>query len=232
LRAKINVSRRLLRLFRFLEQFQLGWDLYSSQVLDFEKLLDVLGRTCLGLYGLLESVTLVDLLEVDQLEIFGAEQTDNLNYQAQIFWLIALCTSLFSSSITLLRSFGSQPAPHASSNHNSKKNISSEKSEHQNGDEPLRENGDGSGLKPLGANNQQQGSGDQLASQSGATETKEAVPALILKLVANSLDLLLPATAVGLIDPHPAVIPLAMVISTAITANDVWVRCGKGIQSR
>lgn len=180
----------------------------------------MLGKTCLGLYGMLESVTLLDLLEVDHLKIFGAEQTDNLNYQAQVFWLIALCISLFRSSIALLRCLGKQPAPHASSssNHNSKENISSEKSEHQKGDGPLRENGDGSG--------------DQVASQSGATEPKEAVPSLILKLVATTMDILLPATAVGLIETHPAVIALAMIISTAVTANDVWVRCGKEMQSR
>lgn len=178
----------------------------------------MLGKTCLGLYGMLESVTLLDLLEVDHLEIFGAEQTDNLNYQAQVFWLIALCISLFRSSITLLRCLGKQPAPHASSNHSSKENISSEKSEHQKEDKPLRENGNGSG--------------DQMASQSGATESKEAVFSLILKLVATTMDILLPATAVGLIETHPAVIPLAMIISTAITANDVWVRCGKEMQSR
>ncbi|PON20417.1 AoPex11B [Trichoderma gamsii] len=218
LRAKINVTRRLLRLFRFLEQFQLGWDLYSSRVLDFDTLLDVLGKTCLGLYGMLESVTLLDLLEVDHLEIFGAEQTNNLNYQAQVFWLIALCISLFRSSIALLRCLGKQPTPHASSNHSSKENISSEKSERQKGDGSLSENGDGSG--------------NQMAAQSGAAESKETVTSLILKLVATTMDILLPATAVGLIETHPAVIPLAMIISTAITANDVWVRCGKEMQSR
>jgi hypothetical protein len=181
--------------------------------LDFDTLLDVLGKTCLGLYGMLESVTLLDLLEVDQLEIFGAEQTDNLNYQAQVFWLIALCISLFRSSITLLRCLGKQPAPHAPSSHNSKENISSEKSEHQKGGK-----GDGSG--------------DQVASQSKATQSKEAVSSLILKLVATVMDILLPATAIGLIETHPAAIPLAMIISTAITANDVWIRCGKEMKSR
>lgn len=218
LRAKINVARRLLRLFRFLEQFQLGWDLYSSRVLDFDTLLDVLGKTCLGLYGMLESVTLLDLLEVDQLEIFGAEQTDNLNYQAQVFWLIALCISLFRSSITLLRCLGKQPAPHASPSHDSKENISSEKSEHQKEHGPLMGKGDGSG--------------DQMASQSKVAQSKEAVSSLIPKLVATVMDILLPATAVGLIETHPAVIPLAMIISTAITANDVWTRCGKEMQRR
>lgn len=191
----------------------------------------MLGRTCLGLYGMLESVTLLDLLEVDQLEIFGAEQTDNLNYQAQVFWLIALCISLCRSSIALLRCLGNQAAPHASSNHDSKENVPSEKSEHQEGDGPLMKNGNGSASEPPGAN-QQKGYGDQMALKSRATESNEAVPSLILKLVADTMDVLLPATAVGLVEIHSAVIALAMIISTAITANDVWARCGKNMRSR
>lgn len=231
MRAKINVTRRLLRFFRFLEQFQLGWDLYSSKVLGFETLLDVVGRTCLGLYGMLESATLLDLLGVDQLEIFGAEQTENLNYQAQIFWLIALCISLFRSSMTLLRCLGKQAAPHATSNHGSKEKNSSEKSEHQKEDGPLTGDGIGSASGVPGAN-QQKGSGDQMAPKSGATESKEAVPSLLLKLTADTMDVLLPATAVGLLEIHPAVIAVAMIISTAITASNVWAKCGKEMQGR
>ncbi|KAL6911088.1 peroxisomal biogenesis factor 11 [Trichoderma evansii] len=228
LRAKINVTRRLLRFFRFLEQFQLGWDLYSSMVLDFETLLNVIGKTCLGLYGMLESMTLLDLLEVDGLEIFGAEQTADLNYQAQIFWLVALCISLFRSSITLLRCLGKQATPHASSNHGSEEKNSSEKGD-QKGDGPLT--GNGSASKVPGAN-QQNGSGDQVASKSGATGSKEAIPSLMLKLVSDTMDVLLPATAIGLVKIHPAAIALAMIISTAITANDVWARCGKEMRGR
>lgn len=224
LRAKINVTRRLLRLFRFLEQFQLGWDLYSSKVLDFDTLLDVLGKTCLGLYGMFESVTLLDLLEVDQLEIFGAEQTANLNHQAQVFWLIALCISLFRTGVTLLRCLGRQAAaPYASSNRDSQEKSSSEKNEHP------KEDGSASGTE--GAN-QQKGSGDQMAAKGGATVSKEAVPSLMLKLIADTMDVLLPATAIGLFEIHPAVIALAMIISTAITANDVWARCGKETRGR
>ncbi|KAK6452821.1 hypothetical protein FP744_10009072 [Trichoderma asperellum] len=223
LRAKINVTRRLLRFFRFLEQFQVGWDLYSSKVLDFETLLDVLGKTCLGLYGMLESVTLLDLLEVDQLEIFGAEQTANLNHQAQIFWLIALCISLFRTGVALLRCLGKQAAPSASSNRDPQERSSSEKNKHQ------KEDGSASGTS--GAS-QEKGSGDQMAPKGGATISKGAVPSLILKLVADTMDILLPATAIELFEIHPAVIALAMIISTAITANDVWVRCGKEMRGR
>ncbi|KAM0262291.1 hypothetical protein ACHAQJ_001760 [Trichoderma viride] len=228
LRAKINVTRRLLRFFRFLEHFKLGWDLYCSTILDFETWLDVLGRTCLGIFGMLESVTLLDLLEVDQLEIFGAEQTANLNYQAQLFWLIALCTSLIRSSMRLLRCLDKQAAPNASPNHDPGEKDVRKESEYLNGDRPSAKSGNGSAPEA----NQWTGPERQVEPKSGATEPKKFVSSLILKIVADAMDLLLPATAVGLVDIHPAVIAMAMIISTAITANDVWVRCGKEMRCR
>lgn len=223
LRAKINLTRRLLRLFRFLEQFRLGWDFYSSGILDFDTLLDVLGKTCMGVFGMLESVTLLDLLEIDQFVIFGAEQTASLNYQAQHFWLVALCISLFRSSTRLLRFLGKQVASNTSSNHDTREKGSQKESEHQNGDESApREPG----------GNQHKGSEHQIEARNAATESGEAVSPLIMKLVADAMDLLLPATAVGLVEVHSAVIAMAMIISTGITAKDVWARCGKEMRRR
>ncbi|KAL7788183.1 peroxisomal biogenesis factor 11 [Trichoderma ceciliae] len=231
LRAKINVTRRLLRLFRFLEHFKWGWDLYSSDILDFETWLEVLCKTCLGIFGMLESVTLLDLLEVDQLEIFGAEQTVILNYQAQLFWLLALCISLFRSSMRLLRCLSNQAAPHASSNRNSGEKGLRKGGKYQSRDGLSTGSGNGSAPRGQGAN-QQKGFGHQLETRNRATESKDAVSSLMLKLVADILDLLLPATAVGLVSFHPAVIAVAMIISTAITAQGVWVRCGKETRCR
>ncbi|KAL6854647.1 peroxisomal biogenesis factor 11 [Trichoderma novae-zelandiae] len=215
LQSKINLTRRLLRLFRFLEQFTLGWDYYASGVLDFDTWLDVVGKTCLGIFGMLESVTLLDLLEIDQLQIFGVEQTASLNYQAQYFWLVGLCISLFRSGSRLLRLLGNRkvvPDP-SSSRDAGVKEGSQKESEHHNGGEISSENG------VVAATRETKGG----ASGSG----DNAVSSLAMKLVADALDLLLPATAVGLIELDPAAIATAMMISTAITANDVWVRCGK-----
>ncbi|KAH6608821.1 AoPex11B [Trichoderma cornu-damae] len=229
LRAKINVTRRLLRIFRFLEYFRLGWDLYSSDILDFETWLDVLGKTCLGIFGMLESVTLLDLLEIDQLEIFGTEQTVMLNYQAQFFWLTALCISLFRSSTRLLRLLGNRAATDASLGQDAASRK--EEGERQNGD-GLPTGNDDSSVPREPKGKQQNGSGHQMETKSRAGEPEEAVSSLIMKLTSDAMDLLLPATAVGLVEVHPAVIAMTMIVSTAITARDVWARCGKDMRRR
>ncbi|UKZ79267.1 hypothetical protein TrVFT333_007017 [Trichoderma virens FT-333] len=210
LRSKINLTRRLLRFFRFLEQFKLGWDFYAAGILDFNTLLDVLGKTSMGIFGMLETVTLLDLLEIDQLEIFGAEQTASLNYQAQYFWLTALCISL--------------PLHHQIKD-------AQKKSEHQDGDESSTQNGDESAPgKPNETQNK--GLGNQLETSNGATGSGGAASPLIMKLVADAMDVLLPASAVGLVQLDSEVIAVAMLISTVITANDVWVRCGREMHRR
>ncbi|PTB67203.1 hypothetical protein BBK36DRAFT_1168696 [Trichoderma citrinoviride] len=226
LQSRINLTRRLLRLFRFLEQFKLGWDIYASGVLDFDTFLDVVGKTCLGIFGMLESVTLLELLEIDQLEIFGPEQTASLNYQAQYFWLIALCISLFRSGTRLLHLLGNRkmiPGPSSSRDEGEKEN-SQKVGEHQNGGEvSSSRNGVATHVK---------GTEYCMEAKSGATEPGDAVSSLVMKILADALDLLLPATAVGLVELDSAAIAKAMIISTVITANDVWVRCGKEMHRR
>lgn len=217
------MTRRLLRFFRFLEQFKLGWDFYCSNILDFETWLDVVGKTCLGIFGMLESVTLLDLLKIDQLEIFGSEQTVILNYQAQLFWFIALCLSLTRSSLKLLRILGHQDAPKPSSNHDAGEKISQKEREDKKS-EGMSSTGNDTKPSP---SKSAESSGDQAEALHSAAQSKAAISALILKLVSDIMDLLLPATAIGLIQVDSAVIAVAMIISTAITARDIWARCGK-----
>ncbi|KAL7807240.1 peroxisomal biogenesis factor 11 [Trichoderma gracile] len=226
LSSKINLTRRLLRLFRFLEQFKLGWDFYASGVLDFDTWLDVVGKTCLGIFGMLESVTLLDLLEIDQLEVFGAEQTASLNYQAQYFWLIGLCISLFRSGTRLLHLLGNRTLSSSpSSSRNVGENESSQtQREHENG-------GEVSSKQDVVAAQRAPDNIHEKVSEP-ATKSGDTISSLSVKILADALDLLLPATAVGLVQLDSAAIATAMIISTIITANDVWVRCGKEMYRR
>lgn len=179
---------------------------------------------------MLETVTLLDLLEIDQFEIFGAEQTASLNYQAQYFWLTALCISLFRSTTRLLRIFGNQVASSPPSS-NEKEKDAQKKSEHQDGDESSTQNGDESAPRKPNET-QKKGLGNQLETSNGATGCGGAASPLIMKLVADAMDVLLPASAVGLVQLDSEVIAVAMLISTVITANDVWVRCGREMHRR
>ncbi|KAH0491478.1 hypothetical protein TgHK011_002908 [Trichoderma gracile] len=226
LSSKVNLTRRLLRLFRFLEQFKLGWDFYASGVLDLDTWLDVVGKTCLGIFGMLESVTLLDLLEIDQLEVFGAEQTASLNYQAQYFWLIGLCISLFRSGTRLLHLLGNRTlssSPSSSRNVGEKESSQTQR-EHENG-------GEVSSKQDVVAAQRAPDNIQEKVSEP-ATKSGDTVSSLLVKVLADALDLLLPATAVGLVQLDSAAIATAMIISTIITANDVWVRCGKEMYRR
>ncbi|KAL7929074.1 peroxisomal biogenesis factor 11 [Trichoderma chlorosporum] len=224
LRSKINLTRRLLRFFRFLEQFKLGWDFYASGVLDFDTLLNVLGKTSMGVFGMLESATLLDLLKIDQFEIFGAEQTASLNFQAQHFWLIALCISLFRSATGLLRIYSKQVASSSSPSYEKDEKEAQQGNDHQEKDVSSTNNDDESApRKP---------SGNQVERSNGATKSRGAVSPLIMKLISDAVDLLLPASAIGLVQVRTEVIAVAMIISTAITASDVWARCGREMLRR
>ncbi|KAK3319624.1 peroxisomal biogenesis factor 11 [Cercophora scortea] len=46
------------------------------------------------------------------------------------------------------------------------------------------------------------------------------------KAVANALDILLPAVIVGWVDISPGVVGLAMFVTTILTGQEVWERCG------
>ncbi|KAL7957067.1 peroxisomal biogenesis factor 11 [Trichoderma compactum] len=223
LRSKINLTRRLLRFFRFLDQFKLGWDVYASGVLDFDALLDVLCNTSLGVFGMLETVTLLDLLEIDRLQIFGPEQTASLNYQAQYFWLTALCISLFRSATRLLRILGNQVAPSSSSTNEIEKDAHKE-SDNQDRDSPLTKNDDDSAPKKPNES--------RVETSNRQSNPGEPVTPVILKLISDAMDLLLPASAVRLVQVDSEVIAVAMIISTAITANNVWARCGRDMRRR
>ncbi|KAK4077941.1 uncharacterized protein Triagg1_3635 [Trichoderma aggressivum f. europaeum] len=221
LRSKINLTRRLLRFFRFLDQFKLGWDVYASGLLDFDTLLDVLCKTSLGVFGMLETATLLDLLEIDQLQIFGPEQTASLNYQAQYFWLTALCISLFRSATRLLRILGNQVAP-SSSSINEKERDAQKENDFQDRDSALTKNDDESAPKKPNE--------IQVETSNGQTKSGESVSPVVLKLISDAMDLLLPASAVRLIQVDSEVIAVAMLISTAVTANGVWARCGRDMR--
>ncbi|KAL6791192.1 peroxisomal biogenesis factor 11 [Trichoderma sp. SZMC 28013] len=223
LRSKINLTRRLLRFFRFLDQFKLGWDVYASGILDFDALLDVICKTSLGVFGMLETVTLLDLLEIDQLQIFGPEQTASLNYQAQYFWLTALCISLFRSATRLLRILGNQVAPGSSSTNEKEKDAQKERDDQDRNSSSTKDDNDSAPRKPNEI---------QVETSNRQTKPGEPVSPVILKLISDAMDLLLPASAVRLVQVDSEVIAVAMIISTAITANDVWVRCGRDMRRR
>ncbi|KFH46119.1 hypothetical protein ACRE_031180 [Hapsidospora chrysogenum ATCC 11550] len=222
LQSRLAITRRWLRLFRFLDAFRGGWQLYLSEAKTLETWLDAHAKTCLGMYGLLESVTLLDLLDVDHLEVFGRERAASLNVDAQRFWFAALYLSAMSSAVKLVRLLAYRPVP-------------------PTGD-GFAMGGAGLGGKGSGEKDGALVSGEDKSDLEKIKEEREKrkrqqkewakkvsgeMGALGMKLLSDMLDLVIPASIVGWIQVDPGLVGLAMFCSTIITGNDVWRRHGR-----
>ncbi|KAK5987740.1 hypothetical protein PT974_11873 [Cladobotryum mycophilum] len=234
---RINVTRRLLRFFRFLEYFQSGWILYVSDYNGIEIWLDVLGRSCLGIFGMLESATLFDLLQIEFFEFFGAQQTMDLNYQAQLFWIIALYTSILSSGIKMIRSNVYHGVPKTGAGFGtikiSKQEASDDKLKEDVGTQDihriLNEKMEQDGMEDMNIvrqPEQNENRGDKVKESTEQTST------LFMKIIADGLDLILPTAAVGWIEVDKGVIGIVMMITTILTVDEIWERCGRELRCR
>ncbi|KAJ3960354.1 hypothetical protein N0V92_003026 [Colletotrichum tropicale] len=118
LKGHLNLTRRFIRFFWFLNSFGASYNLYTaapSQAAGAGKgaevWLDILRFTLLGLYGGLESLTLPDLLGVPGLAPFGAARTKALNVEAQRFWFLALACGIAANVVRMTKAFAYAPVP-------------------------------------------------------------------------------------------------------------------------
>lgn len=223
LQGRLNIARRWMRLFRFLEAFQAGWTLYLSKGKTLDTWLDAHAKTCLGMFGMLESITLFDLLAVDHLEIFGRERTASLNIEAQKFWLVALYLSALSSCVKLVRLFAQRPVPPTGDGfgmgHEPGKDGSAEKDA-----VPEQEK---SGLEKMKDRNRR-----KREQKAWLKKVHEEMVALGMKLLGDVLDLVIPASVVGWVQVDPGLVGIAMFSSTIITGIFIWKRHGREIAKR
>lgn len=220
LQGRLNVTRRSLRLFRFLDSFNLGWKAYVSEDKSLETWLDVIGKSCLGIFGMLESVTLLDLMAVDHLEPFGKTSAKEINRQAQMFWFAALYASVLTTCIKVFRLFAHTAVPQSGTGYGIGEDPMKQVSEKPSTKEEEREQ-----IKAANARSKAE-------RKAWMIEVNQRVGSLGLKLVSDMLDLVLPSTAVGWISIDPGLVGSAMLCSTVISSMDVWARCGRQVDAR
>ena len=231
LQSRLNLTRRAIRLFWFLGSFQAGWTLYVADSAPsssgggssggvgkpLETWLDIIAASCFGMFGLVESATLVDLARVPGVALLGLGEATRLDAQAQTLWFVALYASALSSGVKLLRLLAHKPVPQTGEGFGV-------------ADAP---NGDGSGDA-----NGEKGSATMAEQRALAKKRKEErkewmkevnakTGALVMKLLADMLDLVLPASSLGWVKVHVGVIGIAMFCSTILTGAAVWNRCAK-----
>jgi hypothetical protein len=183
-----------------------------------EKSLDswlaILANTFFGLFMFMESITLPDLLRVKHVSVFGYSEATRLDKQSHGLWLAALTCAALSSGIGLFKAYAHRAVPETGSGFGAGEDGKSGK-----GAEPKAK------AKAAGEKRKQE-------REKVARETNRKIAGLSRKLLAEVLDILIPAWSTGLADIDLGTVSIAMFCSTVLTGYAVWERCGQAIDSR
>ncbi|KAL0941925.1 uncharacterized protein CTRU02_204686 [Colletotrichum truncatum] len=258
-RGHLNLTRRFIRFFWFLNSFGTSYNLYSSishpspsstpgkkssGVVGVETWLEILKFTLLGLYGGLESVTLPDLLNVPQIEFFGAERTKALNVEAQRFWFLALFCGIVGNLVRMLKAFAYAPVPQHGAGYGTGEGP--EKKKDGEGEKSSEET-DASEKNGAGEAGEEKEKPDWEAERARLRaivvkrreerkrwrgQVAVTVKTLGRKVISDSLDCLIPGVILGWIDISPGAVGVAMFITTLMTSKDIWERCGAVVAAR
>jgi hypothetical protein len=233
LSGRIGLIRRTLRTFRFLDSFNAGWEIYAQQDKNLEAWLDVLNRTALGMYGMLESVTLLDVFELPELRVFDVKTANELNRQAMIFWFVALYASVVSCAVKALRLYAYRPVPLTGGGHgvgeDTVQETLAEKTTptfsadhgHSQKDQVDREQ---RLLREMVQKRKEEG---KTVDQQTAAKLRQ----LGVKFAADALDMVLPASAVSWIQIDRGVVAWVMLTTSIITGRVVWKNCAQALEA-
>jgi hypothetical protein len=237
LRGRLNLARRYFRFFRFLDSFYVGHVLYHAPGdKPLELWLDILNRSMLGMYGLLESAALPDSMEVPGFEVWGPVQTRKLNIEAQRFWFFALALGVLSATIKLVKLYAYAPVPAAGDGYGTgeKEDFIDAATDMADGRKKPKEKG---GKAELDNERQRLKEAVDKRKREREREQRRVLVrsksrALFRKMAADSLDMLLPGHLIGWIKTDPGTVGVAMMITSVITSIDVWERCGAQVRSK
>jgi hypothetical protein len=236
LQGRLGFARRWMRFFRFLDSLNISWSLYVSEApKTIDVWFDIGGKTALGMYGLLETITILDLAAVDNLQIFGPVLTKELNRQAQIFWFVGLYASVLVSGTKLIRMFAYKPVPKTGEGYgtgeNHEHNSPSEK--HTQGEEDTNPTQtkeeqlkrDQERLRRVIKKRREE-------NRAWMRDFSKRASTLGIKLLSDVLDMTIPTSAVGWFRIDPGLVGTAMVCTTVLTSMPVWERMGNEIDRR
>ncbi|KAM5350525.1 hypothetical protein ACJ41O_007030 [Fusarium nematophilum] len=238
LRGQLNISRRFIRFFRFLDTFRAGWLVYVSEDKGLDGWLDVVSKTCLGMFGMMETLTLLDLCGYEGLRFFTEEKYKEIDYQMQLFWFAGLYTSVLASGIRVYRLLSTKPASLTSENAStssventdglvSAENELSEKKADDNKTEDEKDdlNKERERLKGIVAKRKEERRvWLQRIGKEGAV--------LGRSIISDALDMILPGTAVGWVHTGPGLVGMVMFFTTLTTGMAVWEKVGQGLQKK
>ncbi|KAM0745269.1 hypothetical protein ACQRIT_000653 [Beauveria bassiana] len=218
----LNVTRRSLRTFWFLRAFDSSYARFrqAGPLLGAEALLDVVAGSLLGVFGLLETATLPDMLGIPGLAVFGPDAARRLNEQAQLCWLLALLAAVLAAGVRVCQLWAERAVPAAADFGERKEKEGEEREEEKGGK-------DGLVKKKKKQEVQEKRRRDK---EEAARKTKAEIAALTVKMVNDTLDMVIPANFCGWSNFHPGQVGVAMAITSWITLRGHWERCGRAVQ--
>lgn len=219
----LNVTRRSMRTLWFLRAFQSSYVQYSTPggPGGVEALLDVVAGSLLGIFGLLETITLPDMTRITGLAVFGKDETKRLNVQAQMFWFLALLTMVLSSGIKVFRLWAERAVPVGADFGAEEDEVVDEKSGGSKGKK---------GGKDVLVKKREAEKKRKQDKEAAEKKTQAQISALTLKMVSDTLDMVIPANICGWTSFHPGQVGIAMALTSLITLRGHWERCGRALQ--
>lgn len=221
----LNVTRRSMRTFWFLRAFRGSHAQYTAAAsvdggAGIEDLLDVVAGSLLGVFGLLETATLPDMLRIPGLAVFGPDETRRLNVQAQMCWLAALLAMVLSGGVKVLRLLAERAVPAGV-------DFGAEQQEDE-------KSSSGGGEKDALVKREKKKKREaerkrKQDKEEAAKRTNEQIAALTLKMVIDVLDMVIPANICGWSSFHPGQVGVAMAATSLITLKGHWERCGRAL---
>ncbi|CAK7270221.1 hypothetical protein SEPCBS119000_003977 [Sporothrix epigloea] len=209
-RDRVNLVRRVLRMFMFVGCFDRAHRLYLSlfsapeltpgqtaqagRRRQYDVFFDALAATFAGIYLLLETAVLVDALGVPGLAVWGPARAEWLDIEGQRYWFLSLSCSVLVGMLRMASVADDLPLPPAAEP-TEKEAVDAEQ--------------------------------DKRARQAVQEARRNRLVALGRRVVADAVDVLLPGAVVGWTPLAPATVGWVMSFTTLLTGYDVWLRCGQ-----
>lgn len=182
-----------------------------------EAWLDIFGRTFNGMYLLLESVCLVDALQVPGFSLWGPQWFPVLFVEGQRFWFLGLGCAVASGLVKMVKLLAYAPVPPTGEGYGTgEKRDESEMADWEKERERLR--------KVMWVRKEQR----KLWRSNIKTKSK----GLVRKCVADLLDMVMPGSIVGWWKVDQGTLGVILIITTYLTGWEVWERCGREVESR
>ncbi|KAG5973825.1 hypothetical protein E4U55_000261 [Claviceps digitariae] len=236
LAGHLNLTRRALRLFWCLGSFQSSWSacLSGSSEESLERWLSITADSFFGLFGLVESITLLDLMQGRYFSVLGYAEAVRLDGQAQGLWLAGLLCAVLGSGMRLWRE-GFVERGEESRAGGEAAGAGAGAGGDEKDDETaaarttmtMKDGGAGAEKQKQKQKRKQDRDREALRKEHG-----RRMGGLARKLAAEMLDVVIPAWSTGLADIELGTVAVAMFLSTILTGYAVWERCGLAIDGK